>query len=114
MSDIVFVNPPYEQISKGHDYVKHVTNRSPSIGLLFLAGQVRDGGYTPEIIESDIENLHPSEVVERILKIKPRFVGITLFTVGVFNAAVIARELQEKAPEITIIVGGPHIRSFIS
>jgi len=112
MTDIVFVNPPYEQISKGHDYVKHVTNRSPSIGLLFLAGQTRTAGYTPEIIESAIENLHPKEVVARILKIKPRFVGITLFTVGVFNAAIIAKELQEKAPEITIIVGGPHMSSM--
>jgi len=112
MTDIVFVNPPYEQISKGHDYVKHVTNRSPSIGLLFLAAQVRNGGYTPEIIESDIENLHPKEVVAKILKMKPRFVGITLFTVGVFNAAIIAKMLQEKAPEITVIVGGPHMSSM--
>jgi len=112
MHDIVFVNPPYEQVSKGTDYLKHITNRSPSIGLLLLAAKAREIGYNPKIIESDLESLTPQEVASIILKDNPKFLGITLFTVGVFNASIIAKIVREKNPNIVILVGGPHISSM--
>jgi anaerobic magnesium-protoporphyrin IX monomethyl ester cyclase len=112
MSDIVFINPPYEQVSEGKDYLKHITNRSPSIGLLLLAAKAREIGYSPEIIESDLEGLSPEVVAQRVLEINPKFVGITLFTVGVFNASIIAKIIKEKSPKTIILVGGPHISSM--
>ena len=42
MSNIVFINPPYEQVSAGTDYLKHITNRSPSIGLLYTTPKSQD------------------------------------------------------------------------
>ena len=48
---IIFVNPPYERIAPGYEFVKHVTNRSPSLGFLYLAASVRDAGYQTSIIE---------------------------------------------------------------
>lgn len=112
MSDIVFINPPYEQASGDTDYLKHITNRSPSIGLLLLASKAREIGYTPEIIESDLEGLSPEVVAQRVLDKNPKFVGITLFTVGVFNASIIAKIIKEKNPNIFVLVGGPHISSM--
>ena len=112
LGDIVFVNPPYEQVSQGTDYLKHITNRSPSIGLLLLAAKAREIGYTPEIIESDLEGLSPEIVAQRVVDKNPKFVGITLFTVGVFNASIIAKIIKEKNPSIFILVGGPHISSM--
>ncbi|EDZ63344.1 protein containing radical SAM domain protein/B12 binding domain [Sulfurimonas gotlandica GD1] len=112
MSDIIFINPPYEQIAPGNDHVKHVINRSPSLGLLLLAAQARKDGYSPQIIESDLENLSAQTVADMVLEINPKFVGITLFTVGVFNASIIATLIKEKNPDITIMVGGPHISSM--
>ena len=112
MADIVFVNPPYEQVHEGTNYLKHITNRSPSVGLLLLAAKAREIGYMPEIIESDLEGLTPQEVADRILDKNPKFVGITLFTVGVFNASIIAKIIKEKNPNMPVIVGGPHISSM--
>ena len=112
MHDIVFVNPPYEQVSEGTDYLKHITNRSPSIGLLLLAAKAREIGYDPMIIESDLEGLTPQKVAQMVLEQNPKFLGITLFTVGVFNASIIAKIVREKNPNIVILVGGPHISSM--
>ncbi|MEM1436123.1 MAG: radical SAM protein [Pseudomonadota bacterium] len=109
---IVLVTPPYERIAAGYEFVKHITNRSPSLGLLHLAAAVREVGYTPTIIESDLLDLDPDEVVERTLAERPAFVGITLFTVGTWIGAEIARKLKLRAPGIRIIVGGPHISSM--
>ena len=109
---IVFINPPYERIAAGYEFVKHITNRSPSLGLLHLAAEVRNHGYEPTIVESDIFDMSIDDVVNRVAKVRPTYVGITLFTVGVWGAAAIARKIKEALPEIIIIVGGPHISSM--
>lgn len=112
MKKICFINPPYERIAPGYDFVKIITNRSPSLGLLHLAAQVREDGYAPSIIEADIENLSPEQVAERVIRERPDYVGITLFTVAVWQASAIARKIKEALPGIKIIVGGPHISSM--
>lgn len=109
---IVFVNPPYERIAAGYDFVKHITNKSPSLGLLYLAAITREQGYPTSIIESDIENLSTTQVAKRLITENPTYIGITLFTVGVWQAAEIARIVKEHCPHIIIIVGGPHISSM--
>jgi radical SAM superfamily enzyme YgiQ (UPF0313 family) len=110
--EIVLVNPPYERIAPGYEFVRHVTNRSPSLGLLHLAAMAREHGYGVSIVESDVEGLDERAVVERIVARAPRFVGITLFTVGVWSAAAIARGVRRALPGVTVIVGGPHISSM--
>ena len=69
-SKIIFVNPPYERIASGYDFVRHITNQSPSLGLLYLAAAVREHGYQTAIIESDIERLNPDQVATRLIKEK--------------------------------------------
>ncbi len=109
---IVFVNPPYERVAPGYDFVHHITNRSPSMGLLYLAAVARQGGYQPSIIEGDLEGLHTDDVISRVVELNPGFVGITLFTVGVTNAAMIASGIKKALPGVVILVGGPHISSM--
>lgn len=111
-SQIIFVNPPYERIAPGYNFVRHVTNRSPSLGLLYLAAVTREQGYETAIIESDIENLSPEQVTERLVKEQPQYICITLFTVGVWQAAKIAQQVKRQLPATQIIVGGPHISSM--
>ncbi|MGR9072361.1 MAG: B12-binding domain-containing radical SAM protein [Gammaproteobacteria bacterium] len=109
---IILVNPPYERIAPGYDFVRHVTNRSSSLGLLYLAAAARERGYDCAIIESDIEDLSARQVADRLIEARPAFIGITLFTVGVWQAAAIARSVKAVMPHIPVIVGGPHVSSM--
>jgi radical SAM superfamily enzyme YgiQ (UPF0313 family) len=109
---IAFINPPYDSIEDGYEFVKVITNNSPSLGLLYLAAEVRQHGYEPEIIESNIMNLSIDGVVERVLQSAPAYVGITLFTVGVANSARIAKRIKASLPDTQIIIGGPHVSSM--
>lgn len=109
---IIFINPPYERIAPGYEFVKHITNNSPSLGLLHLAAEVRLHGYIPSIIESDIFNLSVEEAARQVIAAQPAYVGITLFTVGIWSAAAIARKIKLGSPHTIIIVGGPHISSM--
>jgi len=108
----MFINPPYERIAPGYEFVKHITNNSPSLGLLHLAAEVRQSGYQPSILESDIFNLSVDDIVDQVKQEQPQFVGITLFTVGVWGAATIAERIKEALPDTVVIVGGPHISSM--
>lgn len=109
---IVLVNPPYERIAPGYGFLRHVTNRSPSLGLLHLAAMVREHGWEPVILESDVQELDEDCVIERVRELRPDYVGITLFTVGVWSAARIARGIKRDLPGTTIIIGGPHVSSM--
>ncbi len=109
---ICFVTPPYERIAPGYEFVRHITNRSPSLGLLHLAAAVREEGYVPSIIESDLFDLSPDEVVAQALADRPAYVGITLFTVGTWIAAEIAAKIKARSPETKVIIGGPHVSSM--
>jgi radical SAM superfamily enzyme YgiQ (UPF0313 family) len=109
---IVLVNPPYERIAPGYEFVRHVTNRSPSLGLLHLAATAREHGWTPTILESDAQALDEALVIEKVVASAPSVVGITLFTVGVWSAVNIARGIKRALPNVVIVVGGPHISSM--
>ncbi|MEK7483734.1 MAG: radical SAM protein [Planctomycetota bacterium] len=111
-TNILFITPPYERVGAGYDFLKHITNRSPSLGLLHLASEIRLHGYQPSIIESDIFGWSVDEVAKNVIQEKPAIVGITLFTIGVWNASLIARQIKKALPETLIIVGGPHISSL--
>lgn len=111
-TDIVLINPPYNQIDEHSRYVRHITNRSPGMGLLQLAGQLREEGFQPAILECDLENLTMDRIIQRVRESGARFVGITLFTVGVHSAMDIASRLKKLDPQIKIITGGPHISSM--
>lgn len=109
---IVFVNPPYERIAPGYEFVRHIADNSPSLGLLHLAAQVRQDGYRASIIECTIQGLDVADTIERVVSMRPAYVGFTLFTVGVSNAAAIARGVKRRLPETRILVGGPHVSSM--
>ena len=111
-SKVILVTPPYDRIAPGYEFVKSVTNQSPSLGLLHLAAEIREHGYIPSIIESDVFNLSPDDVANQVIQESPAYVGITLFTVGVWSAVSIARKIKAASPNIKIIVGGPHISSM--
>jgi anaerobic magnesium-protoporphyrin IX monomethyl ester cyclase len=111
-AEIIFVTPPYDNIAPGYEFVKTIMNQSPSLGLLHLAAEVREYGYRPTIIESDILNLTIEGVVEKILETNPKYVGITLFTVGVWSASQISRKIKAVRPETIVIIGGPHVSSM--
>lgn len=62
---IVFVNPPYDRVAPGYDFVRHIAGNIPSLGLLHLAAQVREDGYHSSIIECEVQGLDVAKTVER-------------------------------------------------
>jgi anaerobic magnesium-protoporphyrin IX monomethyl ester cyclase len=109
---IIFINPPYERIAPGYAFIKTMTSKVPALGLLHLAATARADGYEASIIESDVQGLSAQQVAARVIAARPAYIGITLFTVGVWLAAELSRIVKSVCPEVKILVGGPHISSM--
>jgi radical SAM superfamily enzyme YgiQ (UPF0313 family) len=85
--------------------------RQAPLGLLSLASYVKV--HLPwvriTIIDAGLLMLSSGDTARQILAAKPDLVGITVTTVLFNEAKAIARRLKAESPEITVIVGGPHI-----
>ena len=105
---ILFVNPPLS----ARDLYKNLEGAGselPSLGIAILAAVTRNNGYETRILDALALKLTIDQTVDEILKINPKYLGITSTTISIFNAAQVAEKIKEKNKNIITILGGPHI-----
>lgn len=66
-------------------------------------------GIVVRLIEARTRGLSHDEVIERVEKEEPQFVGITAITARINSALYLAKKVKEIDPDIKVILGGPHI-----
>ncbi|MCK4389578.1 MAG: cobalamin-dependent protein [Desulfobacterales bacterium] len=81
----------------------------PPLGLAYIAGTLMDNGIDVSLIEARTRGLSHDEVIKKIEKEAPQFVGITAITARVNSALYLAQKVKEINPGIKVILGGPHI-----
>jgi len=107
-TDIVFVNPPlsmedrYGKLAVGGD-------KTAPLGLCYMAASLRIEGYNVKIIDAEALGLNSDQVVNKILDIQPKYIGITAVTISIINASLLATKLKASLSSVPIILGGPHI-----
>ena len=105
---IMFLNPPLSMV----DLYKELAgagNELPPLGISILAAITRDHGYETIILDAMALKLSIDQAVEKILKLRPKYLGVTSTTIGIFSAAEVVRRVKEKNKEIISILGGPHL-----
>lgn len=82
----------------------------PPIGLMYLAGHLREYGskYEIEIYDGRIKLTPPGYIKKIITESRPDVVGITAFSMEAAEAHNVARVVKETAPGIPVILGGPY------
>jgi hypothetical protein len=60
------------------------------------------------LLERTIED-RPADVVERLLDLKPRIVGLSVYIWNANEMLAIARLLQALRPDVVVVVGGPEV-----
>jgi anaerobic magnesium-protoporphyrin IX monomethyl ester cyclase len=109
---IVLVNPPYSFWSPEKNHLRPFIGTQPSLGLLSLAGVLRQEGFPVKILESASLGLSLPLTVDYVLQENPKYLGLTCTTASVDNAARIARAVKQKTPGIRVLVGGSHITAL--
>ncbi|TAL27284.1 MAG: radical SAM protein [Nitrospirae bacterium] len=85
---------------------------SPPIGLASVAATAEKAGYEVSIIDGDAEQLTLDRTIEKIVEKNPDYVGSTIMTATMDITQVFYEKLKAKLPNITVIVGGPHVSAL--
>jgi anaerobic magnesium-protoporphyrin IX monomethyl ester cyclase len=108
---IALVNPPYTFWKPGNHYLEQVLGHQPPLGLLSLAGYIREN--MPElsitIVDGAAQSLSADQTSDRAVEAAPDVLGITVTTMAAPVAESIAARAKAALPNLKVVVGGPHI-----
>ncbi len=82
----------------------------PPVGLGYLASSLRRAGISEvAILDGQKDRLTRSSFKEILLREKPDFVGIQIFSSGFTTSCRAAQIVKETLPGTIVVVGGPHV-----
>jgi len=76
------------------------------MGLILLAAVLESKGYPVNLIDANLLNLKPSDIVPLLRDTD--ILGLTAMTPTVSRAIDIAREVKSASPDLPVVMGGPH------
>ncbi|MFX0204107.1 MAG: B12-binding domain-containing radical SAM protein [Candidatus Hodarchaeota archaeon] len=106
---LVLINPPtsFDQIYGAWD-LSALDTYCPPLGLLYLAGYVREDGHEIHVVDVPALKWSLQDTVDFVLSLKPDIVGLTAMTTHILNANAIADGLKRNGLASPIVIGGPH------
>jgi radical SAM superfamily enzyme YgiQ (UPF0313 family) len=106
--DVLFIYPPWPVL----DDRAILQNSLPPLGILSIAAYLESLGHTVAVCDVHGEKLDETEVCERLRRLRPRFVGISVLTNMSIPAQKIARLVKREVPDCTVVVGGVHAEAM--
>lgn len=108
---VILVNPPLSREEQRNPVVANLFSNAMPLGILYIASYSMERGVDVQAIDAPAERLSLDETMARIRKYSPDVVGITT-TTPVFHRAIgLAKAIKLWAPNMPIVVGGPHINA---
>lgn len=106
---IVFCEPPFLFWDRSMDKLRQGEETIPGMGVLFLASLARERGYRVHLVDAKQQGAGVESVSRQIAALAPDYLGISATTISVTNGARIAARVKELSPQVTTILGGPHV-----
>lgn len=107
-ADLFLIYPPWPVL----DDRAILQNSLPPLGLLSIGAYALELGYKVVVCDVHGEKLGEEELRSRLLKHRPRLVGISVLTNMSLPAHKIARIVREVLPDTMIVVGGVHAEAM--
>lgn len=107
----------YPPISKKERYSSDIGNAGGDqipLGIYYLASYVRENGYDVAVNDAEAEKLNEKDIIKKIRRFNPDFIGIGSTTVAFHRALEVAKLIKKKYKHVKIILGGPHATSNVS
>ncbi|MFH1190105.1 MAG: radical SAM protein [Candidatus Omnitrophota bacterium] len=108
MSDVIFTRI-YHSLEEEFGHLSKFGCIEIQNGICWLAAVTRKHGYDTEIIDALPMKLDNESLAGMIAGKGARFVGISACTMDIHRTSDLAARLKKIKPDITVIVGGPHI-----
>jgi radical SAM superfamily enzyme YgiQ (UPF0313 family) len=109
--DIIFTRI-FHSLEEEFGYLSKFGTVEISNGICWLAAVTRQHGYNTEIIDALSLKMENNELSDKIAKKSPKYVGISACTMDIHRADDLAKRIKKIRPDVTIIIGGPHITAI--
>lgn len=113
---ILFLNIPDTHVGKttdDWDLEASDIGIFPPIGLMYLAGSLKQHGRHIVKIMDCILNRYDLDDIEReVCAWQPDIIGMTVYTPTLFDTVQVSNRLRKALPKVKIIWGGPHTLIF--
>jgi len=96
---VLLINPPYS----------FDESPTPPFGLMSLAAYILEKGIDIKIVDYIVTPYSQAHVKKIIEEYNPDVVGATAVTMNINKAVSILKDYKEGNPDLTIVVGGPHV-----
>lgn len=106
---IVLLEPPYVFWDRAMDHIRDGEESVTGWGVLVLAAVAKQRGHEVEIVDAKGGGSTLAEATAHVAALNPDILGISATTISVHNGARIAAAVKEKLPNVTTVVGGPHV-----
>lgn len=106
----------YPPISKKERYSSDIGSAGGEqipLGLYCLAAYIREKGYKVRVVDAEAEKLTSKQILTKIKRFKPKFIGIGSTTVAFHRALEVAKEIKKSMKDVKIVLGGPHVTSNV-
>ena len=116
--DLVLVNPGgREQIYQGLG--ADLAAVEPPLWCRLIAGYVRDRGHAVAIIDTEAEEMGPSQLSEAVSDLAPTLACVVVFghqpsasTQRMVGARLACQALRERTPDLPVIIVGGHVSAL--
>ena len=109
---VVFILPPFDLWAAYGSSKRMNRGFLPSLGVGYLASALEARGHASSLIDAQVMNLGVTETVDAALAETPDIVAISALSSYAHTAYAVAKELKDRAPEVFVVMGGPHVTSF--
>ncbi|MGE5509324.1 MAG: cobalamin-dependent protein [Chitinophagales bacterium] len=99
---VLLVTPPF------HSGVLESAGRWPHLGLIYLAGHLREAGFAPVIYDAMTKGHELLEIGQRIAQEAPAVVCTTAYTASIPAALEVLRTAKAWNPGVVTVLGGVH------
>lgn len=82
----------------------------PPLGQGYIATELKKNGFQVSILDAVKKNLTIQEIIDEIIKLKPRYVGLNIFSIN----NLLVKEIVEKCPIQTQFIIGGKSAKFLS
>ena len=82
-------------------------NMFPPLGVLYVAGALREAGHRVQVLDGD--PWFEADIEDRMVAFEPELIGLSFLTMTTTRAVDLARRLRERLPEVPQMAarGGP-------
>jgi radical SAM superfamily enzyme YgiQ (UPF0313 family) len=109
---ILLINPRIDpEMAYGKNFAR-LGAVMPPLGLCYLAGVLRNERYQIKILDINLLGFSDEETLRVIIKEQPDIIGLYATTLGIEAAEELAEKIKDNFPQITVVIGGPHISGY--